>query len=85
MTEFNDEIAAIRSHTVSYASDPEFHADWFGLTRRSVNRRALLARRLRDTNGAVAATKFLSLKGRVARALLILAAAFLRGKMSAEY
>ena len=52
MTEFNDEIAAIRSHTVSYASDPEFHADWFGLTRRSVNRRALLARRLRDTNGA---------------------------------
>jgi len=52
MTEFNDEIAAIRSHTVSYASDPEFHADWFGLTRRSVNLRALLARRLRDTNGA---------------------------------
>jgi CRP/FNR family cyclic AMP-dependent transcriptional regulator len=36
----------------------------------------LLARRLRDTNGALAATSFLSLKGRVARALLILAAAF---------
>ena len=36
----------------------------------------MLARRLRDTNGALAATSFLSLKGRVARALLILAAAF---------
>jgi len=36
----------------------------------------LLARRLRDTNGALAATSFLSLKGRVARALLSLAEAF---------
>ncbi|HEX2511328.1 MAG TPA: helix-turn-helix domain-containing protein [Xanthobacteraceae bacterium] len=36
----------------------------------------LLARRLRDTNGALAATSFLSLRGRVARSLLVLAAAF---------
>ena len=33
----------------------------------------LLARRLRDTNNALAATSFLSVKGRVARALLSLA------------
>jgi CRP/FNR family transcriptional regulator, cyclic AMP receptor protein len=37
---------------------------------------ALLARRLRDTNDALVATSFLSLKGRVARALLSLAEAF---------
>jgi CRP-like cAMP-binding protein len=37
---------------------------------------ALLARRLRDTNAVVAATSFLSLKGRVAQALLSLAEAF---------
>jgi CRP-like cAMP-binding protein len=36
----------------------------------------LLARRLRDTNSALAATSFLSVKGRVARALLSLAEAF---------
>jgi CRP-like cAMP-binding protein len=36
----------------------------------------LLAHRLRDTNNALAATSFLSIKGRVARALLSLAEAF---------
>jgi CRP/FNR family cyclic AMP-dependent transcriptional regulator len=36
----------------------------------------VLARRLRDTNNALAASSFLSLKGRVARALLSLAEAF---------
>ncbi len=36
----------------------------------------LLARRLRDTNNALVATSFLSLKGRVARALLSLSDAF---------
>jgi CRP/FNR family transcriptional regulator, cyclic AMP receptor protein len=36
----------------------------------------LLARRLRDTNDTVAATSFLSVKGRVARALLSLAEEF---------
>ena len=36
----------------------------------------LLAGRLRDTNGALVATSFLSVKGRVARALLTLAEAF---------
>ena len=37
---------------------------------------ALLAGRLRDTNGALIATSFLSVKGRVARALLNLSEAF---------
>ena len=37
---------------------------------------AMLARRLRDTNSALAASSFLSVKGRVARALLSLADAF---------
>jgi CRP-like cAMP-binding protein len=37
---------------------------------------ALLAGRLRDTNGALMATSFLSVKGRVARALLNLSEAF---------
>jgi CRP-like cAMP-binding protein len=36
----------------------------------------MLARRLRETNGALAATSFLPLKGRVARSLLSLAEAF---------
>jgi CRP-like cAMP-binding protein len=36
----------------------------------------LLARRLRDTNNVLAATSFLSVKGRVASALLELAEAF---------
>jgi CRP/FNR family cyclic AMP-dependent transcriptional regulator len=36
----------------------------------------LLARRLRDTDDALVATNFLSVKGRVARALLSLAEAF---------
>ena len=36
----------------------------------------MLARRLRDTNDALAASSFLSVKGRVARALLSLAEAF---------
>jgi CRP/FNR family cyclic AMP-dependent transcriptional regulator len=36
----------------------------------------VLARRLRDTNDALAASSFLSVKGRVARALLSLAEAF---------
>jgi CRP/FNR family transcriptional regulator, cyclic AMP receptor protein len=36
----------------------------------------LLARRLRDTNDALTATNFLSVKGRVATALLQLAEAF---------
>jgi CRP-like cAMP-binding protein len=36
----------------------------------------LLARRLRDTDDALVATNFLSVKGRVARALLTIAEAF---------
>jgi SAM-dependent methyltransferase len=40
MPDFKDEIAAIRSRTVSYATDPAFRAQWFGLTRHSTNIRA---------------------------------------------
>ena len=36
----------------------------------------MLARRLRDINGALVATSFMSVKGRAARTLLILADAF---------
>ena len=51
MTAFKDEIAAIRSNTARYASDPEFHAEWFGLTQRSVNLRAQQMPRLWHAGG----------------------------------
>lgn len=37
MPDFKNEIAAIRSRTLSYATDPEFREHWFGLTRQSIN------------------------------------------------
>jgi ubiquinone/menaquinone biosynthesis C-methylase UbiE len=40
MPDFENQIAAIRSRTASYATDPEFRRDWFGLTERSINFRA---------------------------------------------
>src|SRR5262249_58641640 len=50
----------------------------FGQTRPDLYRHVatLLARRLRDTDDALVATNFLSVKGRVARALLTIAEAF---------
>jgi SAM-dependent methyltransferase len=56
MTVFEDEIAAIRLRTAAYASDPEFHAEWFGLTRRSVNLRAQQMRAFGTLVGSVTQT-----------------------------
>ena len=69
-------VYALRESKLSFVSRVTFEA--FCESNPEVYRHVmiLLARRLRDTNGALAATSFLSLKGRVARALLILAAAF---------
>ena len=69
-------VYALRESKLSFVSRVTFEA--FCESNPAVYRHVmiLLARRLRDTNGALAATSFLSLKGRVARALLILAAAF---------
>jgi len=52
--------------------------DAFGQSNPQLYRHVMtvLARRLRDTNDALAASSFLSVKGRVARALLSLAEAF---------
>src|SRR5882724_10538708 len=69
-------VSALRDSKLSFISRAAFEA--FGQTNPEIYRHVmiLLARRLRDTNGALAATSFLSVKGRVARALLSLAEAF---------
>jgi CRP/FNR family cyclic AMP-dependent transcriptional regulator len=69
-------VSALRESKLSFISRASFEA--FGQANPEVYRHVmiLLARRLRDTNGALAATSFLSVKGRVARALLSLAEAF---------
>ncbi len=69
-------VAALRESKLSFISGTAFQA--FADTHPEVYRHGmlLLARRLRDTNDALAATAFMSLKGRVARALLSLADAF---------
>jgi CRP/FNR family transcriptional regulator, cyclic AMP receptor protein len=69
-------VCALRDSRLSFVSRAVFDA--FAESRPELYRQVmtLLARRLRDTNGALAATSFLSLKGRVARALLSLAEAF---------
>jgi CRP-like cAMP-binding protein len=69
-------VCALRDSKLSFVSRAAFDA--FAESRPELYRQVmtLLARRLRDTNGALAATSFLSLKGRVARALLSLAEAF---------
>ena len=69
-------VTALRESTLCYISRADF--DGFGQSRPEVYRHVMsvLARRLRDTNDALAATSFLSVKGRVARALLCLAEAF---------
>jgi len=56
MTAFKDEIAFIRSNSARYASDPEFHAEWFGLTERSVNLRAQQMRAFGTLVGSVTKT-----------------------------
>jgi CRP-like cAMP-binding protein len=69
-------VTAIRETKLTFVSRTAFDA--FGESNPEVYRHlvALLAGRLRDTNGALLATSFLSVKGRVARALLGLAEAF---------
>jgi CRP/FNR family cyclic AMP-dependent transcriptional regulator len=69
-------VAALRPSKLTFVSRAAFEA--FGRRNPELYRHVmtLLARRLRDTNGALAATSFSSLQGRVARALIGLAEAF---------
>ncbi|MGA7488351.1 MAG: Crp/Fnr family transcriptional regulator [Xanthobacteraceae bacterium] len=69
-------VSALRESKLSFISRATF--DDFGRSDPQLYRHVmiLLARRLRDTNDALTATSFLSVKGRVARALLSLAEAF---------
>jgi len=69
-------VAALRPSKLSLISRASFDA--FARANPDLYRHVmtLLARRLRETNAALAATSFLPLKGRVARALLSLAEAF---------
>lgn len=69
-------VTALRAAKLQFISRVTF--DSFGATNPDVYKHmvTLLAGRLRDTNGALVATSFLSVKGRVARALLNLAEAF---------
>jgi CRP/FNR family transcriptional regulator, cyclic AMP receptor protein len=69
-------VIALRDSKLSFVSRASFQA--FGESRPELYRylTTLLARRLRLTNDTVAATSFLSVKGRVARALLSLAEEF---------
>ena len=69
-------VSALRPSKLSFISRAAFES--FAQSNPEVYRHMtiLLARRLRETNGALAATSFLPLKGRVARALISLAEAF---------
>src|ERR1700692_367458 len=69
-------VIALRDAKLCYVSKADFEA--IGKSRPEIYRHVMrmLARRLRDTNDALAASSFLSVKGRVARALLSLAEAF---------
>lgn len=70
------EVMAIKDSKLSFVRRTEFHTfadDHPELFRHLI---PIVVRRLRDTNVAVAETTFLSLKGRVARAVLSMAEAF---------
>src|SRR5437660_9271787 len=69
-------VTALRDSKLSFVGRAAFET--FGQSRPELYRHVatLLARRLRDTDDALVATNFLSVKGRVARALLSLAEAF---------
>jgi CRP/FNR family transcriptional regulator, cyclic AMP receptor protein len=69
-------VTALRNSKLCFISQADFDA--IGKSSPEIYRHVMkvLARRLRDTNNALAASSFLSLKGRVARALLSLAEAF---------
>jgi CRP/FNR family transcriptional regulator, cyclic AMP receptor protein len=69
-------VTALRDSKLSFVGRAAFEA--FGRSTPELYRHVatLLAQRLRDTDDALLATNFLSVKGRVARALLSLAEAF---------
>jgi CRP/FNR family transcriptional regulator, cyclic AMP receptor protein len=69
-------VTALRESKLSFVGRTAFEA--FGQVRPDLYRHlaTLLAQRLRDTDEALVATNFLSVKGRVARALLSIAEAF---------
>jgi CRP/FNR family cyclic AMP-dependent transcriptional regulator len=69
-------VTALRESKLSFVGRAAFEA--FGRSRPELYRHlaTLLARRLRDTDDALVATNFLSVKARVARALLSLGDAF---------
>src|SRR5436190_24147487 len=69
-------VTALRDSKLSFVGRSAFEA--FGQSRPELYHHVatLLAQRLRDTDNALVATNFLSLKGRLARALLSLAEAF---------
>ena len=69
-------VTAIRASNLQYISRAAF--DDFGRAHPEIFRAiaSVLARRLRDINGALVATSFMSVRGRAARTLLILADAF---------
>jgi CRP-like cAMP-binding protein len=69
-------VTAARDCELSFVSRASFEAAAGAQPQVYRHVAVLLARRLRDTNAVVAATSFLSLKGRVAQALLSLAEAF---------
>jgi CRP/FNR family transcriptional regulator, cyclic AMP receptor protein len=69
-------VTALRDSKLSFVGRSAFEA--FGQSRPELYRHVatLLSQRLRDTDDALVATNFLSLKGRLARVLLSLAEAF---------
>ena len=69
-------VTALRDSKLCFVGRADFEA--FARSTPDVYRHvtAVLARRLRDTNEALAAASFLSVKGRVAHALLNLTEAF---------
>jgi CRP/FNR family transcriptional regulator, cyclic AMP receptor protein len=69
-------VTAIRDSELSFVSRGEFRA--FAEKNPQIYKHLsmLLARRLRDTNAAIATTSLLTLRGRIARALLDLSEAF---------
>jgi CRP-like cAMP-binding protein len=69
-------VTALRESKLCFVSRSAFEACGRQHPEMHQHLMVLLARRLRDTNSALAATSFLSVKGRVARALLSLAEAF---------
>jgi CRP/FNR family transcriptional regulator, cyclic AMP receptor protein len=69
-------VTALRDSKLSFVGRAAFEAFGQSTPGLYLHMTALLAHRLRDTNDALLATNFLSVKGRVARAMLNLAEAF---------